>query len=57
MSSGPRTEQLSMQDAAPSPVGGLGVVFLVAQPGLETALLSEAIGAGFADAQLVPGGV
>ena len=57
MSSGPRTEQLSMQDAAPSPVGGLGVVFLVAQPGLETALLTEAIAAGFADAQLVPGGV
>ena len=57
MSSGPRTEQLSMQDAAPSPVGGLGVVFLVAQPGLETVLLSEAIAAGFADAQLVPGGV
>ena len=57
MSSGPRTKGFSMQDDAPSPVGGLGVVFLVAQPGLETALLAEVEAAGFADARQVAGGV
>lgn len=46
-----------MSGDAPGPVTAPGVVFLVAQPGLEAALLAEAEAAGFADARLVPGGV
>ncbi|MBF9048156.1 class I SAM-dependent RNA methyltransferase [Rhodobacterales bacterium LSUCC0031] len=46
-----------MSDDAPGPVVGTGVVFLVAQPGLEAALLAEVAAAGFADARQVAGGV
>jgi putative N6-adenine-specific DNA methylase len=46
-----------MSDDAPGPVTAPGVVFLVAQPGLEAPLLAEAEAAGFVDARLVPGGV
>ena len=46
-----------MADDAPGPVTASGVVFLVAQPGLEAALAAEAEAAGFAGVRLVPGGV
>ena len=46
-----------MADDAPGPVTAPGVVFLVAQPGLEAPLAAEAAVLGFADVRAVPGGV